>query len=162
MADKRELILERIRALVVSAQAGAGIVTCVRNREALKNEKRPAAVLLDADERLAIVPATNSADIYRGLRPSLVRMIPELYIIMDEARPTGLTAADDNIGTLLNEKRIKLSNAICNDETLKALVGENGSISYQGCVTDLKSGSALTGQMRLDFAFNYFFDPTAS
>lgn len=162
MADKREQILVRIQEIMVEAKTGAGILTSVRNRGALPNDKRPATVLLDGDEREANVTPFTRADQYGGTRPRLMRMLPELYVIMDEGRPTGLTADAINLGTLLNEKRIKLSNAICNDAALIALLGPNGGIFYNGCVTDLKSGSALTGQMRLDFAYNYFFDPTAS
>ena len=162
MADKREEILERLRAIALAAQTGAGIVTVVRNRQLLQNEERPAMVILDGDERPAFTPNAAAADRYAGVRPVLTKMSPELYLLLDEARPTGLTAAAENVGTVLNDKRIKLCNAITNDAALKALLGSNGGIFYNGCVTDLKSGSPLTGQMRLDFSFNYLFNPTAS
>jgi hypothetical protein len=155
MTDKRELILERIAAITVAAQTAAGIVTCVRNRGLLANDKRPACVLLDGDERPAIFKPNSHTDSRSTFRPAIMRMSPEMYVLMDESRPT-----NENIGPILNAKRIALSMAIVSDAALKTLLGSNGGIVYNGCVTDLKSGSALTGQMRLDFIYTYLFDPT--
>jgi hypothetical protein len=155
MVDKREAILERIAQITTATKTAAGIVTAVRNRGLMSNEKRPACVLLDGDEKPAIFLPNNRTDSRSASRPAIMRMSPELYVLMDEARPV-----NDQIGQLLNAKRIALSLAIVTDEALKTLLGPNGGIVYNGCVTDLKSGSALTGQMRLDFIYTYVFDPT--
>lgn len=163
MAGKRELILERIKSITIATKTGAGIITCVRNRALMSNEKRPACVLLDGDERPAVLKPNSHTDSRGGIRPAILRMSPELYVLMDEGRPNNDSYgpnADQNIGTVLNEKAILLSAAIMSDAELKALLGANGGAVYNGCVTDLKSGSALTGQMRLDFVYTYVFDPT--
>lgn len=154
MADKRELILARIAAITVDAKTAAGILFCARNRALIANDKRPACVLLDGDERPGLQRIERRGRPEIGMAPAILRMSPELYIIMDEKRPT-----NDDIGPLLNAKRIALSKAIVNDAALKVLLGANGGITYSGCVTDLKSGSPLTGQMRLDFVYTYVFNP---
>lgn len=161
--DKREAILNRVLAILLDAKTGAGIKTAVRNRGLLNNEKRPAAVLLDADELPTIILPQSRTDSRYTVRGQIVQMKPEMYILLDEKRPTGANAdGSDPIGPELNAMRIAISNAICNDADLATLLGANGGIAYNGCVTDLKSGSSLTGQMRIDFGYRYFFDPQAT
>jgi hypothetical protein len=161
MTNRRENILQRISDITVNAKTGAGIVTAVRNRGLLSTEKRPASVLLDADES----QFTNQRDLrgrQAGMRAQIMRMQPQLFIILDEQRPTNDQAGpsgDQNIGTLLNQMRNALVNAIGADEELRGLLGANGGIVYQGCETDLKSGSALTGQMKINMDFIYPYDP---
>lgn len=161
MANRRENILQRISDITVAAKTGAGLVTAVRNRGLLSTEKRPASVLLDADEG----QFTNLRDLRgrsAGMRPQIMRMQPQLFIILNELRPTNDQAGPDgdlNVGTLLNQMRNALVNAIRTDEVLKGFLGANGGIVYQGCETDLKSGSSLTGQMKINMDFIYPFDP---
>ena len=161
MAD-RESILVQLRTILEAQMTPLGFKSVARNRGLMANEKRPALALLDGDEVPRMIVPQARVDNYGGLRPKLLGMTPEIYILMDEQRPTNAKPdGTDNIGTLLNIKRDALVKAICNDEPLKALLGTNGGIVYNGCVTDLKSGLALSGQMRLDFELRYFFDPTA-
>lgn len=155
MADTRELILARIETLSTEV---AGFITAVRNRGLLKTEKRPAVILLDGDEFPVLTHGGRQNRAHSGremlITPSVMQLRPELYLLMPEDRPT-----NDNIGPLLNQKRVDLCKAIAEDAPLRALLGSNGDIIYNGCATDLKSGSALTGQMRLDFHYNYTFFP---
>lgn len=156
MSDTRELILARIAALSVET---AGFVAAVRNRALLKTEKRPAVILLDGDEFPVLTFGGRQNRAHSGritpLTPSIMQMRPELFILMPEDRPTNI-----NIGPELNRKRVDLCKAIADDGPLLMLLGSNGNIIYNGCATDLKSGSALTGQMRLDFFYNYTFFPS--
>jgi hypothetical protein len=159
MADKRELILLRLLAICTATKTGAGIKTAVRNRGLLSTEQRPGAVLLDGDERPRLTHDRKSGG-RPGMTPSIMIMSPELYILLDETMINREGVADDK-GSVLNTMRITLTRAISSDADLLALLGSNGEIVYNGCVTDLKSGSALTGQMRLDFNYQYVFDPRA-
>jgi hypothetical protein len=156
MADTRELILARIAALCVET---AGFVSAVRNRALLKTDKRPAVILLDGDEFPVLTHGGRQNRARSGrmmmLTPSIMQLRPELYVLMPEDRPT-----NQDIGPALNQKRVDLCKAIAEDEQLIMLLGSNGNIIYNGCATDLKSGSALTGQMRLDFYYNYTFFPS--
>jgi len=155
MADTRELILARISAITVAEATGAGITSCVRNRGLRSNEQRPACVLLDGDETAKLVHDSRRKGRATMLTPQVMIMRPELYILLKEDRPS-----NDDIGPELNAKRLLIVKAIAEDVPLVTLLGSNGSIVYNGCVTDLKSGSPLTGQMRLDFAYTYTFFPT--
>lgn len=156
MPDKREDILVRYLAIAQSVQiADTTIKTVIRNRGWKSNEDRPAIVLLDGDE------ANTGAEYRLGrgglqMRPALVTMRPELYVLLDERR-----LQNDTVGQDLNNYRVLLARALAIDTQMVSLLGSNGKVVYNGCVTDLKSGSALTGQMRLDFAFTYLFVPTA-
>lgn len=153
MADNRELILARIQAVCLNA---SDFETSVRNRGLLSNEKRPACILLDGDEVQRL-----SLDLPRGHRgramlmaPQIMNMTPELYILLKEGRPT-----NENVGQELNAKRIALLAALSADTALADLIGPNGNMVLSGCTTDLKSGSALTGQMRMDFSILYVLKP---
>ena len=90
------------------------------------------------------------------LTPTIMTMRPELYILLEEKA----RAKDYQIGPETNAARVRLVRAIGEDDQLVLLLGSNGGIIYNGAVTDMKSGSALSGQMRLDFAFTYTFFPT--
>jgi hypothetical protein len=126
----------------------------VRNRGALPTDVRPAIILLDGDEENAGSNSTNGRSML--MRPSLMTMRPELYVVLDERR-----LKNDTVGESLNNYRMLIARAIATDEQMATLLGSNGKVVYNGCATDLKSGSALTGQMRLDFAFTYLFVPTS-
>jgi hypothetical protein len=151
--DKRELIMARLAEITTAAKTGAGFVTCIRNRGFMSTDKRPACVLLDGDERAKLTHDRRNGRA-QGMTPSIMTMSPELYILLAEGRPN-----NEDVGQTLNAKRIALIAAIAGDAALKDLTGSNGSIVYNGCVTDLKSGSQLLGEMRLDFTFTYVLDP---
>jgi len=152
--DRREAILERISAIILTP--GLGFASSVRNRGLRQNEQRPACVLLDGDESPKLVHNNRRSGRASMLTPQIMIMRPELYVLLVEKRPTNVEVGQD-----LNAKRIALVAAIAEDTALATLLGSNGGMVYNGCVTDLKSGSALTGQMRLDFAYTYTFYPTA-
>lgn len=152
--DMREDALAR---LLVIMQTVTGISTAVRNRSLLGTEKRPAMVLLDGDElpRLSIDTSRIKGRAMMMI-PQIVSLRPEVYILLKEDRPNHQTLGQD-----LNAFRIDFFKKMWADAALTSILGSNGSIVYYGCETDLKSGSALSGQMRLDFILNYVLRPTA-
>lgn len=150
MADTRELILAR---MLVTLATVSGVQTAVRNRGLLSNEKRDAIVLCDGDETVKLLPGRSG----RGpvmLTTSINTMRPELYVLLKEGRVNNI-----DVGQHLNAYRIAVCAALSTDTELEALLGAEGGITYNGCVTDLKSGSSLSGEMRLDFAISYVFNP---
>lgn len=152
--DTRELILERI---LVTAETVPGITTAVRNRQLLSTESRPAIVLLDGDEQPKLSLETRRLRGRAGpMTGQIMTLRPELYILLKEGRPN-----NETIGAELNAFRIAFLASMWADVTLADLVGPNGNLVYNGCATDLKSGSALSGEMRLDFVVNYLLKPTA-
>ena len=155
----RENILNR---LLEIGKTVTGIEDAFRNRGFLKTDKRPCIVVLDGDETPRLSLDTRRLRGRVGfMAPQIVQMRPELYIIPEEVRVTGVNESDVNVGTTINDIRSRYLQAIWTDAPLAAFVGSNGNMVYNGMSTDLKSGSTLSGQMRLDFIINYALIPTA-
>lgn len=155
--DTRELILVRLLAIMGTV---SGITTTVRNRGLLQVEARPAQVLLDGDEQPLLTINTQRLKGMIGLMtPQIMSARPEIYYLPKEKRPTNSTPA--NIGSEANAWRIEILDKIWSDVELAELIGSNGSMVYNGCETDMKSGSAMSGEIRLDFIVNYVLSPTA-
>lgn len=150
MADTRELILERIVAILKDIPE---IKTVQRNEIDVKRADQPAAVLLDGDEEVYTRPRVPSPT----LAPQIMRMRFGLFITVKDARPK-----PNNMGTALNGLRIIVLNKLRTDAQLRTLIGTNGALEYSGISTDLNSGSAISGEMNMGFSANYFFDPATA
>jgi hypothetical protein len=153
--DKREAILARLVELMSEEYVAAKSV--VRNRGLLSNDVRPAVAIMDADER-ARLTGDGQGRGNRGrvvMTPQLMTMTPEIYVIPQIKKPQNV-----GIGTEVNDFRMTIVRVIAQDPVLISIIGANGSIAYMGMVTDLKSGAAVDGQCRLDFAFTYLLDPS--
>lgn len=149
LENRREEILVRMHELFGTVP---DIATNVRNRALLDNESRPGLILLDGDE-------TNMSAVRPGrvrMSPGVVLMKPQVYVVLKEP-PKGI--ADQGQGTLLNGFRVEIINALSGDNDLLNLLGSNGGMEYLGMETDMKSGNTLKGQLRIDLALRYTFDP---
>lgn len=156
--DNREDILARVFTIM---ETMTGITTNSRNRGLRQNESRPAQVLLDGDEFPRLSVDTSRIKGMQGLMaPQIIQLRPQVYYLPKEKRPTN-EKDGVNIGTEANAWRIALLEKIWGDVELAALLGSNGSMVYNGCETDLKSGSAMSGEIRLDFVINYVLKPLA-
>jgi hypothetical protein len=152
--DKREDIIAR---LLIIAGTVPGITTTVRNRGLLQTEQRPAQVLLDGDEVPALTERTQRLKGTTGLMwPQLMELRPQLFYLPKEKRPKNV-----GIGEEANAWRLAFLEKLWASVELAELIGSNGSIVYNGCETDLKSGSAMSGEIRLDFVVTYILQPTA-
>lgn len=142
--DKREMILARLFAIL---QSVPNVEHCFRNRAELPDEKRPAIILLDGDETATKQrndqPSVNAA-------PNLINVAPEIYVSLKGQKPDNKTVGQD-----VNTWRRKIIKLILTDAMLVDLVGPNGTITYNGCVTDLRKGHAMNGELGLDFTFAY-------
>jgi len=154
MADKREELLVRLAAIAATV---TGVVTVKRNKGGVPDSERPAIVILDGDETVALMtpPRSNQP----GMSKTINTAKPEIYLLLKEYRPKNQNDSAVNVGTLLSAFRMEIVKKIATDTALLSILGPNGKMQYTGCVTDLKSGSALAGEMRLDFSFSYVFDP---
>jgi hypothetical protein len=150
VTDRREQILAR---LLVILESVGGVMVAVRNRGELPPAKRPAAILLDADEIARDPPPQNRGRL--TLAPNLVDMSPELYVVMDQREPQ-----NDSIGEDMNALRVAILKEIMSDDPLAALLGSNGDIQYNGCETDMASGRSLEGQMHIRLTFTYVLRPS--
>lgn len=151
MLDRRELILAQLFAILNSVKTANpnDIKTVVRNRALLKTEKRLGIVLLDGDETSRLNRDRMSGR-GEGFTPSILQMRPQVFILAQEQRPT-----NEDLGPDVNGVRNKIVQAVASDAMLKTLYTANGSIVYNGTVTDMKSGGAVTGLMMLDFSIMY-------
>lgn len=167
LADRRSLIIERLVELMANftIQLAGGPLNpglaikqgaFEHNRGELPAEKVPGVILLDADEtrdqRFTAVPGRQLP-----VLPQVMRMTPEIYIVLDVRKPPN----DENVGEDLNTVRAALLNLVLHDEPLQTLVGANGQIIYDGCVTDLARNRTMKGQMGLSITFVYPFNPNA-
>jgi len=164
LIDQRTQIIERLVELFSTFSVSLvgddlnGPVTItpalfVHNRGELPAEKVPGITLLDADETRD--PATTPRPGRQGPpSPVLMRMTPEIYIVLNVRKPQ-----NQNVGEDLNTARAAVLNLILNDATLQTIVGANGQILYDGCVTDLARNRQMRGQMGLSITFVYPFFP---
>jgi hypothetical protein len=156
--DRRDQILTRLFTLLgtVSVTISTGTFSgskLVRNRNELPQEKVPGLILLDADEvKDPRFPELSG----RGSRPGpgMMKMTPEVYIVLDQRKPNNILVGED-----LNLIRAAVLNLVLHDSALQAFTGQNGLITYDGCVTDLARNRVMQGQMGLSITFSYPFIP---
>jgi hypothetical protein len=147
MAWKRQLILAR---LYVVLSGIPGIAEAVHNR-AVNSDKRPAILLLDADE------VADRAYQGRGRpanSPNLVVMSPEIYVILKNVKPV-----NETVGADLNAFCAAIIKAVITDAEINVLVGSNGEIRYDGLVTDLGEDRSIEGKARVGMSFVYVIRP---
>lgn len=135
-----------------------GIISNARNRGLLATESRPAQVLLDGDER-SILTLGGRRGRAGVMAPQIMAAQPQIFYLPKEKRPA--TNNPLNIGTEANDWLLVVQQKIWSDATLAGMLTSNGSLAYNGCETDMKSGSAMSGEIRLDFTMNYVLDPTS-
>lgn len=152
--DRREEILERLKAVLESLSTETlfgGTPITFRNRGEIPTDKLPAMVLLDGSETMKISTAGKG-----GARvPTVFTLEPQIFIVL---RPRE-TIENDGVGEELSLMRMKVLKAIIYDEPLKALLGGNGELVYDGHETDLQTGNAILGSMQLRLQLTYTFDP---
>jgi hypothetical protein len=161
--DRRELILDRLAALLegltIPLLGGPPPATVTeipagnfdRNRNELDKTKVPGILLLDGDE----VRDTRQTLQPRGQQESQVptqvmKMTPEIYVVLDVR---GIS--NQNVGQDLNTARRMILATVLPDQTLQSIVGGNGDIVYDGCVTDLAKNRAMKGQLGISITFTY-------
>lgn len=147
MTDKREQILSRLFTVLGTVE-GVGTDNTFRNRDQLPDDKRPAILLLDADEE-----GKQSAD-NRGRiasSPNLVTLKPEVYAVLEDRKPQ-----NEDVGQDLNALRAKILSAILTDAQLAGLCH---NIFYAGMITDLAKDREMKGQLGLAIEFTYYLKP---
>jgi len=159
--DRRQLILARLEdllgSLTVPLLGGPnGPVSIVpgtfqHNRNELSKSYVPGIVLLDADEikdtRVQLRPRGLQE---RAVPPAIMKMTPEIYVVLDTR---GIE--NENAGEDLNTARLAILAAILPDKSLQGIVGANGDICYDGSVTDFARNRTMQGQMGVSITFSY-------
>ncbi len=159
--DRRQEVLTRLfellGGLTIPLLGGpVGPVTIVpgnivHNRNELPADLVPGIILLDADEikdpRTQLPPRGL---IERAVPPSIMKMTPEIYVVLDTR---GIT--NQNMGEDLNTARLAILAAVLPDKQLQSIVGSNGNIVYDGCVTDFARNRTMKGQLGVSITYMY-------
>lgn len=157
--DRRVLILSELEDLLgkLTVTLSTGAIEAgnfVRNRNELTAEKRPGIILLDGDEtpdpRVPAPPTGRDT----AIAPRIMLMRPEIYVVLETRKPQ-----NKNLGEDLSIARAAIIAAVLKDRTLQQIVGTNGQIIYDGCVTDLARNRTMEGQIGISFTFVYPFIP---
>jgi hypothetical protein len=159
--DRRQLILGRLHVvlseLTISLAGGpTGALeiksgNIVQNRNELPKELVPGIIVLDADEIKDPRAQLRERGLAETRVPSnIMKMTPEIYVVLDTR---GIT--NKNVGQDLNTARLAILAAVLPDEQLQRIVGANGNIVYDGCVTDLARNRTMKGQLGVSITFTY-------
>ncbi len=161
--DRRQLIIDRLLELLTgltvpllggpNTPSGFGIVpgNVAHNRNELPKEKVPGIIILDADEVKDVrqqLPQRGLAEV--RVPSNIMKMTPEIYVVLDTR---GIT--NENAGEDLNTARLTILASILPDTQLQNIVGSNGNIVYDGCVTDFARNRTMKGQLGISITFTY-------
>jgi len=149
MIDVREDILAR---LLVIASGIPNISSAQRNNPDISEGQNPVAVVFDGDEE-TLLDATD-ATMRPPSKPAAVHMRP-IIEISDMAT---------TVGSNLNLWRRELIKGVIYDTELNTQIVKtgrygNGAIRYLGCQTDIQWMRTLSGVLRVNFLFKYWFVP---
>lgn len=151
--DRREEILVRLETVILpSVVMTPSIAHIARNSVGIPDDKRPAIVLLDGDEAGILQP--KHPDPRMGMAPQLVTMAPEIFYLAGDLPENQMP------GTHLNLAKCKIMDAIVSDVELRQICGRNGQIGFGGMETDMKTGSTVSGEAKINPIFTYPFIPS--
>ena len=157
--DRRAKILARLDELftgltvaLTGGETPAATVGFVHNRNELPADMVPGIILLDADE--VKDPSFLKPQPGRQLPPgaTVMRMTPEIYGVLDVRKGAQQNV---NVGEDLNLIRGAILYLIFHDATLQGIVGSNGRIELDACVTDLARNRTMKGQIGISVSFIY-------
>lgn len=163
MIDRREAIMTHIQ--TVTLPGVAGIMGVFRNRNDLPpQDKTPGILLLDGIEKMRTEFEHRNL---RGQPPAVFTLRPQIILALTPRTDPDNTLLPDGtvlpVGKELSSFRMAILNAMTNDGDLIAMLGDNGSVFYEGFETDMQNGStigALGAIMQLTFAISYVLDPS--
>lgn len=144
--DKREAILSQ---LVTICGGVEGVNAVDRNRLDVSEMLRPAVIVLDGTERLALrqPPSTASATVSQK---QYMDLAPQIIIAL-----RGNSGGE--AGSLASLFRNRVLTAVLNDTTLRTSVTANGGIRYDGCVVPPPDAEAREYRIDLNLVFTYVF-----
>jgi hypothetical protein len=161
MRNVREEIIEYVVDLLGQVTGVQGVY---RNRGELPpREKTPGIIFLDG-----VVERKTQLDGYNfnAMPPAVFTLRPEIVLALtprDDVGNTLLDGADAPVGPEMAAFETKILNAILNDDSLVAMLGDDGSVVYEGFDSDMRNYSSIgaTGAVMIfKFAFSYVLDPS--
>jgi len=158
--DRREDILNYIHTVILQEVANASGGFAYRDRgdiEPVNPETQvaqlPGLILLDGKESQGV--STRGHGGSGGLIPTVMVMQPQIYVAL---KPRD-TSANEGVGPELSAWRMRILKAIDQDDSLRAKLGSNGEMSYDGLDSDMHADGPMVGQEAMNFTFVYTFNP---
>lgn len=161
MINKRQDILNWLVDLLGQVQGVQGVY---RNRGQLPpREKTPGIILLDGTvDRKTPVDGFNITQM-----PSAVFTLkPEVVLALtprDNVNNDTLNGVVNPVDAEMAAFEQKIVGIVLNDDTLVAMVGDEGSVIYDGFESDMRNGSTIGSEgavMIFKFAISYVLDPS--
>jgi hypothetical protein len=162
MMDKLAMVNARMIALL---GAVPGIRGVFRDRGELPPQnKTPGIVYLDGVEKIRTVLAGKN---FTGMPPAVFTVRPQVFLVLTLRTDADNTLLPDGtvlpVADELQSFRTAIIGAVAGDESLIALIGDNGSVVYEGFDSDMQTGStigSLGATMQFHFAISYVLDPS--
>lgn len=139
MADKRELILAR---LPIVCEAIEGIVAVARNKLDVPQLKRPAIIIQDGSQQRLLAPKTDRFSAHQ-----LMELSPQIWVYV--------RAGAGDAGPLMTLYHNRIAKAVIADPTLRQLVGQRGSIRYEGQSVPEPTPESKEPRMDVNVVFTY-------
>lgn len=163
--DRREQILNYIYTGLLPQVPGISPANLFRDASQLTEDQKPGIVLLDGDEKLVTDRKGHSLV---AMPPAVFVLTPQIFVLLpmvdnvDAAvYPQTHKGVSAPSGPAISAMRAAILQIIVPDQQLIAMCGPNGQVDYEGCETDMKSGSTigtLGAQLQMNFAISYVFD----
>ncbi len=127
-------------------------------------DKTPGIVYLDGVEKIKTELAGRN---FTTMPPAVFTVRPQVFLVLTLRTDLDNTLLPD--GTVLpvademESFRVAILNAVLGDESLAALIGDNGSVVYEGFDSDMQTGStigSLGATVQYHFAISYVLDPS--
>lgn len=148
-----EQIRQRLLVLLKTVDVDIPAERVYRNRAEFESEELPAITLLDG----STIISQTSTPANRGLTAArFVVTVPQIFVVLKRGTDVMSQADKGSKLSSIEDTVIRLFSA---DPELSNLLGEQGYIEYRSSVTDFQTGSTVEGQMQMDFAFAYIFNP---
>lgn len=161
MIDQREAVMTRLGVLLAAVP---GIKGVFRDRGELPpQDKTPGIVLLDGVEKIKTELAGRN---FTAMPVAVFTLLPQVFLVLslrDDVDNTLLNGTSNPVWQELSAFRVKIISAVLNDDSLVALLGDNGSVEYRGFDSDMQTGStigSLGATMQFHFAISYVLDPS--
>lgn len=161
MINTRQDILSYLMTLLGQVRGVQGVY---RNRGQLPpREKTPGIILLDGIiERKTAVDGFNITQ----MPPAVFTLKPEVVLALtprDGVDNIMVSGVENPVDAEMAKFEVAIVGAVLNDDTLVAMVGDEGSVVYDGFDSDMRNGSTIGAEgavIIFKFAISYVLNPS--
>lgn len=161
MDDRRERIMLQLAELLGAVEGIRGVF---RDRGELPpRDKTPGIILLDGSERIKTELRGRN---FTSMPAAVFTLRPQIFLVLtprDDVTNRTLDGQVNEVWKELSLFRMRIMDAVLNDESLVALISDNGSVVYNGYDSDMKTNSTIGAegaQMQFHFDISYVLNPS--